>query len=60
MAEKVPQTKANYVRLHAPYHFITAPALLLLLIWAIVNLVRQPGSVTAMLLVLVIVMAVMN
>jgi|ERR1700728_1282777 hypothetical protein len=60
MAEKVPQTKAKHVRLDALYHFITLPALLLLLIWAIVNLVREPGSVTAMLLVLVIVVTVMN
>ncbi|HEX3683368.1 MAG TPA: DUF6526 family protein [Bryobacteraceae bacterium] len=60
MAEKVPQTKANHVRLDALYHFITLPALLLLLIWAIVNLVREPGSVTAMLLVLVIVVTIMN
>jgi len=60
MAEKIPQNKANHARLHAPYHFVTLPALLLLLIWAIVNLVREPGSVTAMLLVLVVVMVIMN
>jgi hypothetical protein len=60
MAEKVPQTKANHLRLHALYHFVTVPALLLLLIWAIVNLVREPGSITAMLLVLVIVLWVMT
>ena len=60
MAEKVPQNKANHVRLHAPYHFFTLPALLLLLIWAIFNLVRQPGSVTAMLVLLVIVLVFMN
>src|ERR1700685_135275 len=60
MAEKVPQNKTNHARLHAPYHCITLPAQLLLLIWAIVNLVREPGSVTGMLLVIVIVMVVMN
>lgn len=60
MAEKTPQNKANHVRLHAPYHFVTLPALLLLLVWAIVNLVREPGSVTAMLLALVMVMVIMN
>ena len=60
MAERVPQTRANHVRTHPLYHFITMPALLALLIWAIVNLVREPGSVTAMLLLIVIVMAIMN
>lgn len=60
MAEKIPQNKANHARSHASYHFVTLPALLLLLIWAIVNLVREPGSVTAMLLVLVMVMVIMN
>jgi Family of unknown function (DUF6526) len=60
MAEKVEQTRANHVRNHPLYHFVTIPALLVLLIWAIVNVVRRPDSVTAMLLLVVIAMSIMN
>lgn len=59
MAERIPQTKTTHVRLHAPYHFITAPVLLMLLIWAIINLVRQPTPSAGMLLAIVIVLWIM-
>jgi len=60
MADTALQNKANHVRLHPLYHFVTVPMLLVLLVWAIVNLVREPGSVTAMLLVLVVVLVLMT
>lgn len=57
---EISQTRANHARVHPLYHFITVPAQLALLIWAIVNLIRQPGSVTAMLLLMVLVLIIMN
>ncbi len=43
MAEKVPQTKSNHVRRDPLFHFLIAPALLLLLVWAVAHLIRHTG-----------------
>lgn len=56
MAEKRPQTYANHVRLHPPFHFFLMPASLVLLILAIVNVVRHTGSLEAWILLLIGVM----
>ena len=41
MAEKIPQSYANHVRLHPPFHFFLLPGTLVLLILSIVNVVRH-------------------
>jgi hypothetical protein len=41
MAEKLPQTLANHVRLHPPFHFFVLPVTATALILAIVNVVRH-------------------
>ena len=39
-----PQNFQNHTRYHAPFHFVFAPLAFILLIWSIVNLVRDPGA----------------
>ena len=53
MAEKLPQTYANHVRMHPPFHFFLSPATLVLLVLTIVNVVRHSGSLEAWILVLI-------
>ena len=50
MAEKLPQTYANHVRLHPPFHFYMMPGAILLLILAIINLTRHYESLEAWIL----------
>lgn len=38
-----PQTYANHVRRHPPFHFFVIPVLLINIIWTIVDCVRYPG-----------------
>jgi hypothetical protein len=57
MAEKVPQTYANHVRLHPPFHFFLVPSALLLLILTIVNVVRHSDRLESWILLLIGVMA---
>ncbi len=57
MAEKLPQTHANHVRLHPPFHFFLIPAALALLILTIVNVVRHTDLLEAWILLLIGVMA---
>ena len=57
MAEKVPQTYANHVRLHPPFHFFLMPATLVLLILTIVNVVRHSDLLESWILLLIGVMA---
>jgi uncharacterized membrane protein len=59
MAAKVPQTKQNHVRFDPAYHFFLVPALLVMLVWSIVHLIRHPGTLAAALLVIVILLWVM-
>ena len=53
MAEKLPQTYANHVRLHPPFHFFLIPAALVLLILTIVNVVRHSDLLEAWILLLI-------
>ena len=53
MAEKLPQTYANHVRLHPPFHFYMMPGAILLLILAIINLTRHYESLEAWILLLI-------
>ena len=57
MAEKVPQTYANHVRLHPPFHFFLIPSALVLLILTIVNVVRHYDLLESWILLLIGVMA---
>ena len=56
MAEKTPQTFANHVRLHPPFHFFLLPAALVLLILTIVNVIRHASELEAWILLLIGVM----
>ena len=53
MAEKIPQTYANHVRLHPPFHFFLFPSAIVLLILTIVNVVRHFGELQAWILLLI-------
>ncbi len=57
MAEKIPQTYANHVRMHPPFHFFLMPATLVLLILSIINVVRHPDGLESWILVLIGIMA---
>jgi hypothetical protein len=57
MVEKIPQTYANHVRLHPPFHFFLIPAALVLLILTIVNVVRHSDRLESWILLLIGVMA---
>jgi Family of unknown function (DUF6526) len=41
MAEEIRQTRANHVRRDPAFHFFLIPALVLLLVWAVIHLVRH-------------------
>jgi hypothetical protein len=53
MAERVPQTYANHVRLHPPFHFFLIPAALVLLVLTIVNVVRHYDLLESWILLLI-------
>jgi hypothetical protein len=52
MAERLPQTMANHVRLHPPFHFFVLPGSAVALILAIINVVRHYDLLAAWTLVL--------
>lgn len=52
MADKVPQTYANHVRFHPPFHFFLAPGSILLLILTIVNVIRHVHRLDSWILLL--------
>lgn len=52
MAEKLPQTYANHVRLHPPFHFFVLPVTAIALILAIINVIRHYDMLAAWSLVL--------
>jgi hypothetical protein len=56
MAEKVPQTYANHVRFHPPFHYFLIPGGLILLTLTIVNVVRNPDLLASWILLLIGVM----
>ncbi len=41
MAEELPQTLANHVRLHPPFHFFVLPATATAFVLAIINVIRH-------------------
>ncbi|HUA19582.1 MAG TPA: DUF6526 family protein [Bryobacteraceae bacterium] len=57
MAEKLPQTLANHVRFHPPYHFFLFPSTVVLLILTIVNVVRHYHRLDAWILLLIGILA---
>src|SRR5882757_2709511 len=59
MSERVPQTLANHMRLDPWFHLVLLPGLLAMLIWTVVQLVREPESESAMFVAIVILMLVM-
>ena len=57
MAEKLPQTYANHVRFHPPYHYFLLPCTVVLLILTIVNIVRHYHRLDAWILLLIGILA---
>ena len=53
MAENVPQTYANHVRFHPPFHFFLGPGSFVLLILTVVNVVRHFRRLDAWILLLI-------
>jgi hypothetical protein len=53
MAEHLPQSYANHVRLHPPFHFFLIPGTLVLLILSIFNVVRHYQQLDAWILLLI-------
>ncbi len=56
MAERLPQSYANHVRWHPPFHFFLMPGALVLLVLTIVNVVRHSDQLEAWILLLIGVM----
>ena len=52
MAEKRPQTYANHMRLHPPFHYFLAPAALAVLTLTVINVVRHYSRLDAWILLL--------
>jgi len=52
MAEKLPQTYANHVRWHPPFHFFLMPCAIAVLIMSIVNAVKHYDVLEAWILLL--------
>ena len=50
MAEKIPQTLANHVRLHPPFHFFLIPCGIAVMIMSIVNVVKHYDALEAWIL----------
>lgn len=58
MPEKIQQTRSNHVRFDSAFHFFLIPALLLLLLWAVIHLVRHPEASSVAFLVITVLMLV--
>src|SRR5215471_15674196 len=57
MAEKVPQTLANHVRLHPPFHFFLLPASAAALILGVINVIKHYETLEAWTLMVLCAMA---
>ena len=53
MAQQVPQTYANHVRFHPPFHYFLAPASFVVLILSVINVVRNFHRFDAWILLLI-------
>lgn len=58
MAEKKPQTYANHVKLDPAFHFVLLPTLLLTIILSVTNVVRNYDTLSAWILLLLMLAAV--
>src|SRR5690348_3734251 len=58
MPAKLPQTRSNHVRFDPAFHFFLAPALLLFLLWTVINLVRNLNSTSVSFVVVAVLMLV--
>lgn len=56
MAQNTPQTYANHVRFHPPFHFFLAPGGIVLLILTVVNVVRNYQRLDSWILLLIAVL----
>lgn len=56
MPEKVPQTRSNHIRRDPAFHFFLMPALLLLLVWSVIHLVRHFETTSIAFVVIAILM----
>jgi len=57
MAEKVPQTYANHVRMHPPFHFFLMPGTLVLLVLTVINIIKHHEALEDWILLLIGVLA---
>jgi len=57
MAEKLPQTLANHVRLHPPFHFFLLPCAAAVLIMSVINVVKHYDVLEAWILLVLGLMA---
>jgi hypothetical protein len=58
MPEKIQQTRSNHVQRDAAFHFFLIPALLLLLVWTVIHLVRHLETSSIAFLVIAVLMLV--
>jgi hypothetical protein len=52
MANKTPQTFANHPRVDPPFHYVQGPLAMIAVILSLIFLVRNPGWVSALLVIL--------
>jgi hypothetical protein len=58
MPDKVQQTRSNHIRRDPAFHFFLIPALLLLLVWSVIHLVRHRETTSIAFVVIAILMLV--
>ena len=58
MPERRQQTRSSHVRRDPAFHFFLIPALLLLLVWTVIHLVRHPETASIAFLVITILLLV--
>jgi hypothetical protein len=58
MSQKIEQTRSTHVRRDPAFHFFLIPALLVLLLWTVIHLVRHPETSSIAFLVIAVLMLV--
>jgi Family of unknown function (DUF6526) len=58
MSEKIEQTRSTHVRRDPAFHYFLIPALLVLLLWTVIHLVRHPETSSIAFLVIAVLMLV--